>query len=69
MGSAEAIERIEIYMNAVAVEAVTDAFGRPQVAAKKLGEHVPPESILLIGAGGVEAWGLDEAQWHILSEG
>ena len=24
--------------------------------------------LLLIGAGGAETWGMEEAQWHILSE-
>ena len=69
VGDAEHIRRIDIYLNTPALNAATDSFGRPPVIEKRLGAGIPAHCILLIGAGGVEAWGVEEAQWHLLAEG
>lgn len=69
LGNAGDIKRVDIYMNNSAREAVRELFIRaPQMTIRR-GSDVPADCVLLIGAGGVEAWGVEEAQWHILSEG
>ena len=68
LGPAYDIERIEVYLNASAVAAVTELFLRPPSFEKLRGSQMPLDCISLIGAGGAEAWGLEEAQWHMLSE-
>ena len=65
---ADEIERVEVYLNTTALDAVREAFGEPAINAVQRGDQLPMDCILLIGAGGVEAWGLEQAQWHILSE-
>jgi hypothetical protein len=65
---ANEIERVEVYLNATALAAVREAFGEPSIVEARRGDQVPTDCILLIGAGGVEAWGVEQAQWHILSE-
>jgi len=67
-GDTDAIERIDIYLNQIAIKAAKDAFGSISMTEMRRGKHLPRECILLIGAGGVEAWGLEEAQWHIMAE-
>ncbi len=68
ISEATAIERIEVYLNAPALDAVRNTFGRLPAVDILRGSQLPPDCILLIGAGGVEEWGVEEAQWHILSE-
>ena len=68
LGSMEGIDLIEVYLNATALEAVKEAFGPPPTTKIRRGDQLPKGVILLIGAGGVEAWGVEEAQWHILAE-
>ncbi len=67
-GEAGTIERIEIYMNGTAIEAEKDVFTRPSWVETLRGDQMPSDCVLLIGAGGGETWGMEEAQWHILSE-
>ena len=62
------IERIEIYMNGAAIEAEKDVFTSPSWMETLRGDQMPLDCVLLIGAGGSETWGMEEAQWHILSE-
>lgn len=62
------IDHVRIYLNTTALEAVTEAFGQTQIIAVQRGKYLPTDCILLIGAGGIEAWGIEQAQWHILSE-
>lgn len=69
LGPAYDIERVEVYMNASALGAVAETFLRPPATETLRGNQMPPDCISLIGAGGAEAWGLEEAQWHMLSEG
>ncbi|MCA0454502.1 MAG: hypothetical protein LCI00_11050 [Chloroflexi bacterium] len=68
VGEVEAIERIEIYLNVVAVKAVETAFGHLPLSETRRGSQLPADCVQLIGGGGVEAWGVEEAQWHILAE-
>jgi hypothetical protein len=68
LGTGEDIERIEVYLNTAALGAVKEAFGQPPRVERRRGDQLPKDCILLIGAGGVEAWGVEEAQWHILAE-
>jgi len=68
LGSAEDIELIEVYLNAAALEAVKEVFESPPATKIRRGDQLPKGVILLIGAGGVEAWGVEEAQWHILAD-
>ncbi len=67
-GMVEDIERIEVYLNASALEAVKESFGQPPTIETRRGDQLPADCISLIGAGGVEEWGLEEAQWHMLAE-
>lgn len=68
-GQSDAIEQIDLYMNDVALRAIKELMGtRTPAMQKRQGRHMQPECILLIGGGGVEEWGTEEAQWHILSE-
>ena len=69
LGTAEDIERIDIYMNDVAMNAVKESMGKAPLSQKRRGSQLQPDCILLIGGGGVEEWGTEEAQWHLLSEG
>ncbi len=62
------IERVEIYMNGPAIEAEKDVFTSPEWVESRRGDQMPEDCVLLIGAGGSEAWGKEEAEWHILSE-
>ena len=62
------IERIEVYLNATALEAMKASFDEPLAVEARRGDQLPADCIALIGAGGVEAWGVEEAQWHLLSE-
>lgn len=68
VGESELIARIDVYLNAPALDAVKNAFGRLPAMSILRGSPLPPECILLIGSGGVKEWGIEEAQWHILSE-
>ncbi len=67
-GEAEAIEHIEIYMNGPAIAAEKDVFTSPSWMETRRGAQMPSDCVLLIGAAGAETWGMEEAQWHILSE-
>ncbi len=67
-GEADAIERIEIYMNGPAIEAEKDVFTSPSWMETRRGDQMPVDCVLLISAGGSETWGMEEAQWHILSD-
>ncbi len=68
IGSAQDVERIEVYLNWSALDAVKESFGQPPVSSVRRGNEMPTDCISLIGAGGVEAWGVEEAQWHMMSE-
>lgn len=68
VGEGGFIERIEIYMNGPAIEAEKDVFTTPAWVETRRGDQMPADCVLLIGAGGSEAWGKEEAEWHILSE-
>ena len=68
IGIGNDIERIDIYMNASGLAAVQELFVRAPVTKKVQGHELQADCVLLIGAGGVEAWGVEEAQWHIMSE-
>ena len=68
VGTADAIERVDIYLNASAYEAMQDLFVGAPLTEKWSGDDLPADCVLLIGAGGVEAWGVEEAQWHMMSE-
>ena len=68
VGPASDIERVDIYMNASGYAAVQELFVRAPVTKKVRGRDLQADCVLLIGAGGVEAWGVEEAQWHIMSE-
>lgn len=65
---ADEIVQVEVYLNTTALAAVREAFGAPALFGTHRGDEMPNDCVLLIGAGGVEAWGLEQAQWHILSE-
>ena len=67
-GAHDAIEHIEIYMNGPAIEAEKDVFTSPSGIETRRGDQMPADCVLLIGAGGTEAWGMEEAQWHIMSD-
>ena len=68
LGIGNDIERVDIYMNPSAYAAVGELFVRAPVTQKRRGDDLPTDCVLLIGAGGVEAWGVEEAQWHMMSE-
>jgi hypothetical protein len=68
VGSAMDVERVDIYMNASAYAAVKELFVRAPLTKKVRGDDLQMDCVLLIGAGGVEAWGVEEAQWHMMSE-
>lgn len=67
-GDVDAVERIEIYLNPIAVDAVVSMFGRLPLSEARRGHQLSVDCVQLIGGGGVEVWGVEEAQWHILSE-
>ena len=67
-GTAEAVELIEVYLNATGLAAMKDSFDELPPYKAVRGDQLPFDCISLIGAGGVEAWGVEEAQWHLLSE-
>ncbi|MEP6989063.1 MAG: hypothetical protein ABI970_25900 [Chloroflexota bacterium] len=68
LGTAADIELIEVYLNATGLAAMKDSFDELPLFKTVRGDQLPLDCISLIGAGGVEAWGLEEAQWHLLSE-
>jgi len=68
IGSADSIEHIEVYLNNSALAAALEAFGGFLGVVTLRGNLMPKDCVALIGAGGAEAWGLEEAQWHLMSE-
>ncbi|MBI1279626.1 MAG: hypothetical protein GC179_15975 [Anaerolineaceae bacterium] len=68
VGEHESVERVEIYMNGPAIKAEKDVFTTYTGIKIRRGNQMPVDCVLLIGAGGGEAWGAEEAEWHMLSE-